>query len=556
MKKIIAITTGLTALALSGGLILGYTGLPDGFSFNKNLSYGMTDPDVVNLKIVLANEGCVSGLANTEWFGPKTKAGVQCFCDKYKDEVSTFAGYTVSCNGFFGTGNRAKMDAIVSGAAPGVTPTPTPSAAAEGTYNVLLSASPVSRTVNGGSGIEVYGIDVTARGSDITIGKVDLQVGVTALGIAMNPTTLITAVKVYDGSVADANLKATFTNPGFTLDPAGVYYTSLTGLNFLVSKDQTKKMLIVFDTSTAFDNNRIVTVNVYGNNGIRGRDTMGIDTYAALALTRVITMQRPGNAVFTLSTSATNPDSQNIYSDATVGIQTPQPVLAFNAKATAGDAMFVRLEVTYGASATSEAIPNILYLYAGDNLVASATPQQRAGVAVDQVAVFSNFQSPVNQDQTITYTVKAAWPVIASTGNNLFTLSIPLVPAVTDCAFMRADGSTVACTCPATVQGNTQRLFEQGVKVSLVPSPTASSTGISATQNGSATGTIKFTVQPFGGTLTQIVNATTATETINSVTIEAYTAAGAIVAASGTDRVLTKVLSQSPGRNLNDGESQ
>ena len=89
-------------------------GIPAGFIFKKNLSSGMTDPDVVYLKIVLVNQGCVSGLKNNEYFASKTKEGVKCFCQKYKEEISQFAGYPVSCNGFVGKGIRTKLNQLIS----------------------------------------------------------------------------------------------------------------------------------------------------------------------------------------------------------------------------------------------------------------------------------------------------------------------------------------------------------------------------------------------------------------------------------------------------------
>jgi len=97
--------------------LLGVTeieGIPAGFTFQKNLSYGMSDQDVVYLKIILAQEGCVSGLKNTKWFGPKTKEGVKCFCQKYKEEISQFAGYEVKCTGFVGKGIREKLNQLIS----------------------------------------------------------------------------------------------------------------------------------------------------------------------------------------------------------------------------------------------------------------------------------------------------------------------------------------------------------------------------------------------------------------------------------------------------------
>jgi len=89
-------------------------GIPTGFTFKKNLFSGMTDQDVVYLKIVLAQEGCVSGLKNTKWFGPMTKEGVKCFCKKYKEEISKFAGYEVKCTGFVGKGIREKLNQLIS----------------------------------------------------------------------------------------------------------------------------------------------------------------------------------------------------------------------------------------------------------------------------------------------------------------------------------------------------------------------------------------------------------------------------------------------------------
>jgi len=100
--------------ALQGGGTT-YTGIPTGFTFTKNLSQEMTDPDVVNLKIVLAAEGCVTGLSNNQYFGSLTLAGAKCFCNKYKDAISAAAGYTVSCTGFVGAGMRTKLNALLAG---------------------------------------------------------------------------------------------------------------------------------------------------------------------------------------------------------------------------------------------------------------------------------------------------------------------------------------------------------------------------------------------------------------------------------------------------------
>ncbi|MBU3895887.1 hypothetical protein KKG36_01015 [Patescibacteria group bacterium] len=85
------------------------------FSFLKNLLLGMRDQDVIHLKMILAQEGCVSGLANTNYFGPLTLAGVKCFQNKYKSQISQAAGYIISGTGFVGPGTRSRLNMMLPG---------------------------------------------------------------------------------------------------------------------------------------------------------------------------------------------------------------------------------------------------------------------------------------------------------------------------------------------------------------------------------------------------------------------------------------------------------
>ena len=87
--------------------------IPMGFTFNKNLYYGMKNQDVIYLKILLAAEGCVSGLADTNYFGSQTLAGVKCFQNKYKSAISAAAGYTIKATGFVGVGTRTQLNLLL-----------------------------------------------------------------------------------------------------------------------------------------------------------------------------------------------------------------------------------------------------------------------------------------------------------------------------------------------------------------------------------------------------------------------------------------------------------
>ena len=84
--------------------------IPPNFSFKRNLYYGSYLEDVIYLKRILFEEGCLSQVLFTKWFGPKTKKGVQCFCQKYKKDISRYAGYQVKCTGFVGRGTRKKLN--------------------------------------------------------------------------------------------------------------------------------------------------------------------------------------------------------------------------------------------------------------------------------------------------------------------------------------------------------------------------------------------------------------------------------------------------------------
>ncbi|MFZ2970497.1 MAG: hypothetical protein WA063_05080 [Minisyncoccia bacterium] len=89
-------------------------GIPTGCLFKKNLSSGVSNKDVVCLKTILANEGCLKGTKNTNYFGTKTLAGVKCLCQKYKEDISKAVGSEVKCSGFVGKGMRAKLNQIIS----------------------------------------------------------------------------------------------------------------------------------------------------------------------------------------------------------------------------------------------------------------------------------------------------------------------------------------------------------------------------------------------------------------------------------------------------------
>jgi len=87
--------------------------IPAGFRFRKNLSLGMSDYTLIYLKKALIGQGCFVDSIENPYFDKQTLEGVKCFCQKYKEEISQYAGYRVRCTGFVGRGIRTKLNQLL-----------------------------------------------------------------------------------------------------------------------------------------------------------------------------------------------------------------------------------------------------------------------------------------------------------------------------------------------------------------------------------------------------------------------------------------------------------
>ena len=573
-------------------------------TFTRALYPGVTGADVQCLQRYLNSSGhpvAASGAGSpgneTTYYGSRTTAAVSAWQAANSVACGAYCGYfgpisqakytslgpvTPTCDSD-GTCDAGETHANCAADCPAVTcgngtcdtgetnvtcPADCPASActAEGAFTLVLSASPVSRTVNAGAGIEAYGIDVTATNSDMTIGRLDFRAIVAIpAGTTENPGNFIVGIKVYDTSVSDANLKKTITSPVFTQDAAGLWSTQLSDLNFVVTKGTTKKLLIAIDTGTTIDLNRTVTIGTYPGTaaaGIRARDCKGIDSYLGLAAARVLTIQNPGVATVAITRAADNPLSNNIKADPTNGVQTNETLLSLNAKATAGSAALLRLEVAYASLASASVLPSILYLYDGDTLVSSATPN----ATEDGAATFENFVLPITQDVTKNLKVKANWAASAyfQSGGAAFLLNVPVGNAanLATGVYQRANGSQLGIVNGVLIPSNTKWISESGLKLTFVSGTATYTPETIAGGVGLAKGTIVFKAVPFGGTLIEPAYASGATSNAANIVGSGMlvnivaTVGGVAPVASVTDVTLTYDLQSSLGVGANVAEDQ
>jgi hypothetical protein len=196
----------------------GVSGIPAGFTFDRNLTVGSSGNDVMYLQMLLnsnsstmlGSSGAGSPGSETTFFGPITRSGVIKFQDTYRADVLTPVGLT-SGTGFFGPSTRTKANSLLSALPPPPPPTPTPTPSpTPGTppppptppvvtppsgnaLNVTLASdTPASATVADAANANFTKLWLTAGSSEVSISSIDVM----RYGLAANAD--VENIKVLD----------------------------------------------------------------------------------------------------------------------------------------------------------------------------------------------------------------------------------------------------------------------------------------------------------------------------------------------------------------------
>ena len=511
MKKVL-IAAGVAALA--------FATVASAQTFNVNLTVGSTGPDVVALQTALMASGfnipaIASGAAAKGYFGSQTQAAVKLYQ----------ASKGVPNTGFVGPLTRAALNGgvtVVPGSVVcpvGYTCTPTPGTpvtpitpgvittpGVEGTLTATQSSAGINSTVfEAQSMVSILGAKLEAKNSDILVQRVKLDLG-TATTIY---NKIYSKIYVTDGTnvLASADL-----NSSTVVKDGSTYYITIAGMNYLVSKNSTRNLVIKADVRGSIDSTNLssnYTVR-FAANGIRGVDGAGIDQYSPAAATDIskemnVDADLTENATLTVSLNNASPKKSDVIATSGANENDTQFTgLVFDVKAEKDNVKITDIRIGVVKSGSGAATAATAYLYEG------STELDNAAIS-GGMATFSNFDYTVPAGTTRTFTVKVDITGADSLDARFVTTASTTVSA--DLVSENSVGDSITESGSAT--GNSIGIRNVGAEVSLVSKAIVASgvpqnNGVSTNvSTSSLTATFVVRVKAVGGPLQYGMGAST-----------------------------------------------
>jgi len=567
---IAALTANPALLVQLQALLGGSTATaPVSTTFTRDLTIGSTGADVQALQQLLNSKGftvAASGAGSpgneSMYFGGLTKSALAKW--QAANGVAPAAGYfgpltrsalAAMGGSMTGTGTTGTTDAGCTAGALYSSTTGQPCSTGttggttqgtEGSITTKLSPTPTDNAnVRSQNDVPVYGIEVEAVNSDMTVDRLDLQTSVTPTGgSAENPGIFIRTVKVWDGSTLLKEVAIDTST--FSKDSSDRYHVIVSGIGFKVSKGNKRVLTVSFSVNSisSTDVNRAVTVQGYVGNtqNIRAVDTLGLNQYSDMsgsANTRSHTFKPAGASTLTVTiNNSLTPDSTNHKVSSTNGV-TKMMMLGFNAKAETGDAKITKIYAS--TSATSSAgYPSTLYLCDGsDTACASPLGSASAGATTGTI-LFNSLSINVPQDTTKSFFIAGDWPT--TSGGQAASTTLP-ANAV---QWEKPDGSTASTSNTGVLTSNDQYMFPSTHKLTLLSTDVTSNTESGSTVSTTTlTFTMKVRVTADGGTIVKPVLGDFTLRAASS-TQTTYSAANSITLSSGSATGPISLTSVSP----------
>lgn len=423
--------------------------------FTKNLSKGMSDPEVTTLQQVLKQDASIypEGLV-TGYFGSLTEAAVKKFQAKYGiDQTGTVGPIT-----------RAKLNSLYC-VTPTTTPTTTgtvvptvtPTTVGYGTLSVnkVPVANPAYTYYEGGT-YELFAGEFKATGSDINIRKIGLDITTTA---NLFPWQKFAAISLWDGSTKLAELAVNQANLIENVF-ANSYTLNISGLNLTIPNGQKKTLTVkatLLPTLTTAARNASFTVAM--NNTTVYTDTAGV-VYTSLDVTgkslsaTIGTTTESNRANFVVSLATDNPYEGNVIASTNnTTLVTLMRVTVKNDSDVSATINHATTTVTVSNATTAGYITSV-ELWDDSMRVQSAAPSFGTGTVSN--INWENFTLPIAANTTKTLTIKAVVASIPSTD----TVFVPGSDVKADNIWLQGiDANSNVVGQEYTLAGNKQHIY-------------------------------------------------------------------------------------------------
>jgi len=495
-----------------------------GYMFTTDLTVGSTGTAVVELQKVLVAKGFLTMPAGVPmgYFGALTRAAVAAW--QAANGIAPAVGY-------FGPISRARMNATVVVTPPG--PGPSTPSGDEGQLTNIdnITADVESDIDEGEDDVYVFGAELEAEDSDMTIDRVDVDFTLEDADTTQsdNLDDYITEVSLFlDGEkLASMDVDEADVNDAgdgdFTTAADGndVYSFRFTGLNGMIDEDETGDLYVAVSAASNIDT-ADETADWYvliPDDGIRATDGAGIsDTYvdASDLDEEIFSVGEADGGDIDLSLKSSENEDRIIVVDDDNDTN-GEEVLVFRLESQTSDNVVDEIEIDFATTTSTSTVfstvINSVHLYADGTLIGTEDVDDNA-TDPSGTALFENLDLAIDEDEEVEFTVKVDFNDEADEREG-FSFE-----AIVDASAIDAeDASGDNVTVTGDVTGGDIELRTTGIAAEFVSATESVRTGSIAGDPDIADFTIKFTVTAIGD---------------EDVFIDGETVAG-VVALTGTD---------------------